>query len=223
MEKCSVVQLEASVVLKIIKHCTENSNAVGKLLGLDVDESLEVTGCFPLPKTKQTAYTTDMLRLITPSAFDNQVVGIYSTLNLEQHTVDSFMSLQAVEPNACLILFDVESSVNRLAFKAYRLSESALKARRFEYSELEELTVTIRNSSFVNSFLGSITPVINLKVETCIENTLHSLVSALETYSGSNNSVSEAKLKLQLNACLEALEDSKTQNNLADHVTNWTF
>lgn len=49
------VQLYGQVVLKIVKHCQENSSATstalvtGQLLGLDVGQTLEVTDCFPFP------------------------------------------------------------------------------------------------------------------------------------------------------------------------------
>lgn len=43
------------VVLKIIKHCREGlpTFVAGSLLGLDVDEALEVTNCFPFPSTSE--------------------------------------------------------------------------------------------------------------------------------------------------------------------------
>ena len=46
-----VVQLDGSVVLKIVKHCQESQPALvtGQLLGLDIGSTLEVTDCFPFP------------------------------------------------------------------------------------------------------------------------------------------------------------------------------
>ena len=46
-----VVQLDAHVVLKIVKHCKEGfpTLVTGQLLGLDVGQTLEVTDCFPFP------------------------------------------------------------------------------------------------------------------------------------------------------------------------------
>jgi hypothetical protein len=43
------VQLEGLVVLKIIKHCQENfpMTVMGQLLGMDIDETLEITNCYP--------------------------------------------------------------------------------------------------------------------------------------------------------------------------------
>ena len=43
------VQLDASVVLKIIKHCKDlfPSTGTGQLLGVDVQGTLEISNCFP--------------------------------------------------------------------------------------------------------------------------------------------------------------------------------
>lgn len=48
-----VLQLDGLVLLKIIKHCKENVPEVvtGQLLGLNVEDRLEVTNCFPFPST----------------------------------------------------------------------------------------------------------------------------------------------------------------------------
>lgn len=47
------VQLEGQVILKIAKHCKQQSSVsavvTGQLLGLDVGQTLEVTDCFPFP------------------------------------------------------------------------------------------------------------------------------------------------------------------------------
>lgn len=49
--RLDVVQLDALVVMKIIKHCKENPtlSVAGQLLGLDVGRVLEVTGVYPFP------------------------------------------------------------------------------------------------------------------------------------------------------------------------------
>lgn len=49
------VQLDALVVLKVIKHCRDNQSvtAYGQLLGVDVAGVLEVTNCFPVTSKSQ--------------------------------------------------------------------------------------------------------------------------------------------------------------------------
>merc|ERR1711962_834350 len=51
----NVVQLEGLALMKIIKHCHEEGAgntevAQGVLLGLVVDDRLEITNCFPFPR-----------------------------------------------------------------------------------------------------------------------------------------------------------------------------
>ncbi|XP_008488011.1 eukaryotic translation initiation factor 3 subunit H-like [Diaphorina citri] len=51
----SYVQMDGLAVMKIVKHCHEESTnnievAQGALLGLVVDNRLEITNCFPFPK-----------------------------------------------------------------------------------------------------------------------------------------------------------------------------
>lgn len=45
------VAISGLAVLKLTNHCTSNmpSLVTGQLLGLDVDNTLEVTDCFPFP------------------------------------------------------------------------------------------------------------------------------------------------------------------------------
>lgn len=50
-----LVQIDGLAVLKIIKHCHEETSGVldvaqGVLLGLVVDNKLEITNCFPFPR-----------------------------------------------------------------------------------------------------------------------------------------------------------------------------
>lgn len=50
------------VLLKIIKHCHEegtSSDAQGLLLGLVVDSRLEITNCFPFPRSNDDEETDD--------------------------------------------------------------------------------------------------------------------------------------------------------------------
>ena len=45
------VQIDGQVVMKIVKHCSEQAPTLvtGQLLGLDIGATLEVTDCFPFP------------------------------------------------------------------------------------------------------------------------------------------------------------------------------
>ena len=59
VESCiDYVQCDGLVVMKMVKHCHEESSgnmevAQGALLGLVVQNRLEITNCFPFPKNDE--------------------------------------------------------------------------------------------------------------------------------------------------------------------------
>lgn len=89
------VQVDAMVMMKIIKHCKDNhaangSNAWGSLLGVDMGGTLEVTNAFGLPGTRtergdeeerttktSMQYMAEMLRLLHQVSADINPVGMY--------------------------------------------------------------------------------------------------------------------------------------------------
>ena len=65
-------------LLKIVKHCEEHvpKLVTGSLLGLDMEETLEVSNCFPNPyneedggDTDDVAYQMEMMRLLQDVCF----------------------------------------------------------------------------------------------------------------------------------------------------------
>ncbi|KPI98568.1 Eukaryotic translation initiation factor 3 subunit H [Papilio xuthus] len=97
------VQCDGLAVMKIVKHCHEESCsnmevAQGALLGLVVENRLEITNCFPFPKHDDTMdeeeYQLDMMRRLrraiamykdgdyTPDALRNLKIG-YESLFIE--------------------------------------------------------------------------------------------------------------------------------------------
>lgn len=81
----NVVQLDGLVLLKMIKHCTENVPEVvtGQLLGLDVDDKLEVTNCFASPLEENDAesdeHQLEMMKNFRAVNVDNNTVGWYQS------------------------------------------------------------------------------------------------------------------------------------------------
>lgn len=57
---------QKQALLKIIQHCRENypAPASGQLLGLDMDENLEVTNCFPFPTMNEGAKSINRKQVI---------------------------------------------------------------------------------------------------------------------------------------------------------------
>ena len=104
-----VVQLDALVAVKILKHCRDAlpALAMGQLLGLDVGARLEVTNCFAVPSGKEedgpgqhgggggaaaaaaaasaeaaAEYQAEMMRCLRDVNVDNNAVGWYQSTYL---------------------------------------------------------------------------------------------------------------------------------------------
>jgi translation initiation factor 3 subunit H len=71
------VELDALVVLKIIKHCRDNypDTAYGQLLGLDVAGVLEVTNCFPVTSSSSKMSNSAPLAEDDDGGFENASSG----------------------------------------------------------------------------------------------------------------------------------------------------
>lgn len=163
MNLIKTVQLDASVVLKIAQHGKRKENGFGQLLGLDIEEKLQVTSCFPLPNLERNQYASLVQKKLAVMNFDNNVVGMYVTTNLEapiNHDVLSFLlNLQYNDENNILLVFDPLQSVNSIYFKAFRLPKKIVNDKSLSgFSELEELEIEIRNSPFLNSFVYGMPP-----------------------------------------------------------------
>ncbi|OQS04131.1 eukaryotic translation initiation factor 3 subunit H [Thraustotheca clavata] len=146
------VQLEGVALLQIIKHCHENlpRSVTGSLLGLEADETLEITNSFPSPPapmptmpTSPTAkekpmsfayesneYSMDMMKNLREVNMDNNKVGWYqSAMNSTFATTATieyqFQYQKNLGDNAICIVYDpLETMKGTLSIKAYRLSET---------------------------------------------------------------------------------------------------
>lgn len=95
------------VVTKIVKHSREAqpSGALGLLLGIDLDGTLEISNSFPLPhagdeedkSNKSLArYQASMLRSLKEVQADDSVVGFYQSTTLGAFFTQSLVELQAI-------------------------------------------------------------------------------------------------------------------------------
>lgn len=144
----SSVQITSLVLLKIIKHCqdyTDADIATGVLLGMDLEDkskrevNLEVTNCFGLPKVSSESaevdnYTYSMMKLFREVNVDNNNVGFFQSGNLSTsgNDVDLVKSLYShqkdLNNNVVSIIYDpVRSRQGTLAIKAFRLSPEYMK------------------------------------------------------------------------------------------------
>lgn len=91
------LKTKKKVVMKIIKHCQESFplTVTGQLLGMDVENSLEISNCYPFPQVTtsslvpreveqheeidQSQYQMNMMRCVREVNIDHQVVGWYQS------------------------------------------------------------------------------------------------------------------------------------------------
>ncbi|KAL4699557.1 hypothetical protein H8957_000647 [Semnopithecus entellus] len=174
------VQIDGLVVLKIIKHYQEEGQGTevvqGVLLGLVVEDRLEITNCFPFPQhTEDDAdfdevqYQMEMMRSLRHVNIDHLHVGWYQSTYygsfVTRALLDSQFSYQhAIEESVVLIYDPIKTAQGSLSLKAYRLtpklmevckekdfSPEALKKANitFEYM-FEEVPIVIKNSHLIN-------------------------------------------------------------------------
>jgi translation initiation factor 3 subunit H len=184
------VQMDGVAVMKLAKHCSEEAAgnldmAQGALLGLVVDNRLEVTNCFPFPKAydeyfDEEEYQLDMMRKLRRVNVDHYHAGWYQCSEvgsfLTVPLLDSQFHYQISIEEAVVVNYDT-SKTDRgfLTMKAYRLTPQAINMYRegefttdvirnlkLSYKNIfEEVPVVIRNSSLTNILmteLGELIP-----------------------------------------------------------------
>ncbi|XP_054282629.1 eukaryotic translation initiation factor 3 subunit H [Macrosteles quadrilineatus] len=184
------VQMDGLAVMKIVKHCHEEcvsgnlEVAQGALLGLVVDNRLEITNCFPFPKTydesvDEEEYQLDMMRRLRRVNVDHSHVGWYQSSD-----VGSFLNLPLLESQyhyqtsieeSVVLIYDTQKTGRGfLTLKAYRLTPQAINMHREgEFTPdalrslkvgyetlLMEVPVVIRNSPLTNILLSELTELV---------------------------------------------------------------
>ena len=124
--------LARQVVMKIVKHCTEQSPSLvtGQLLGLDIGATLEVTDCFPFPSnpTNPAAdedadedagadYQLEMMRCLREINVDNNTVGWYQSTYLgsyyTEELIETFLAYQENIKRCVCIVYDPTRSATQ--------------------------------------------------------------------------------------------------------------
>lgn len=150
------VELDGLVVMKIMKHSQESTNANGLLLGIDLDGVLNVTNSFAMPnitdddeKSNKSAanarYQTAMLRQLNEVQGDDSVVGFYQSCSLGGFLRQSLIEQQALHQEklrhgGIVIVHDVSGATRGVAsLRAFRLSPAfrrAHKTKKFDTPSL---------------------------------------------------------------------------------------
>ncbi|KAK3092057.1 hypothetical protein FSP39_024795 [Pinctada imbricata] len=180
------VQIDGLVVLKIIKHCQEEGAGgtdlvQGVLLGLVVDNRLEITNCFPFPRHNEeedfdeVQYQMEMMRNLRHVNIDHLHVGWYQSTYfgsfINRALLDSQFNYQhSIEESVVLIYDPLRTTQGFLALRAYRLTADMMDFYRegdftpdsiqaagmsFE-SMFEEIPVVMKNSHLANSLLSEL-------------------------------------------------------------------
>jgi translation initiation factor 3 subunit H len=165
--------------MKMVKHCHEESQssmeiAQGALLGLADGNRLEITNCFPFPKSTDESvdeeeYQLAMMRRLRRVNVDHFHVGWYQSAD-----VGNFLSLTLLESQyhyqtsieeSVVVVYDTQKSARGfLTLKAYRLTPQAiqmykdgdftpeaLRSLNIGYEKLfMEIPIHVRNSALSN-------------------------------------------------------------------------
>lgn len=145
-------------MMKVIKHCHDNfpMTAMGQLLGMDVEDTLEITNCYPFMsqptntaetghdgtdlssfEKEQHQHQREMMWCVREVNIDHQVVGWYQSTGSQ---MGSFLSAQWIETQynyqnhlgniVCLIYDPIRTEEGLLSIKAYRLTKRFMELMR---------------------------------------------------------------------------------------------
>lgn len=167
----------------MVKHCHEESQsnmelAQGALLGLVVDKCLEITNCFPFPKSSddtmdEEEYQLAMMRRLRRVNVDHFHVGWYQSADvgnfLSTPLLESQFHYQTSIEESVVVIYDTQKSARGfLTLKAYRLTPQAiamykendftpeaLRNLKISYEKLfVEVPIVIKNSALTNIMMS---------------------------------------------------------------------
>ncbi|KAI9140514.1 hypothetical protein BKA69DRAFT_1079364 [Paraphysoderma sedebokerense] len=136
----SSVQIDALVVLKIIKHSRESfpTPVTGALLGLDISGRLEVTNCYPFLSKKEDEvddddlYQIDMMKCLREVNVDSNNVGWYQSAPLGSFFNPSCVNIQrdfqlSIGQSVVIEYDPVRSTRSQLSLRAFQLTSNFLE------------------------------------------------------------------------------------------------
>jgi len=176
------IQMDGLAVMKIIKHCYEERSNIdtprGGLLGLVIENRLEITNTFAFPFVKagddslDEDHTSNMMMHMKKINQDYLHVGWYQACELGSFVTTEFVLAQqgyqdSIEESIVVIYDPQKTEKGFLSLKAYRLTQQALKLLaenensitpdlvkqlHLSYDKLfHEVPLVIRNSPLANT------------------------------------------------------------------------
>jgi len=148
-----LVQIDALVFLQIMKHCRQHTPhpVTGMLLGLDVENTLQVTHSFGYVQRGPDdsaghedggeQYQIETLKRLREVNVDSNTVGWYQTTHLGQFFSSTVIETQylyqmQITRSVLLVYDSLQSAIGKPAFKALQLTPAFMKA----YGEADERT-----------------------------------------------------------------------------------
>jgi len=228
-----VVQIDALVVLQIMKHCREHAPrpVTGMLLGLDMEDAMQVTHSFGYVQRGPddvnshqddgAQYQMDMLRRLREVNVDSNTVGWYQTTHLGSFfstiVIDSQYAFQTEIARSVLVVYDsLQSAIGKPAFKALQLTPSFMKAYA-ETNEAGRAAMALHPSS---DMFRDIPVSINFPVlcEAFLINWAIADADSTTSQMGSLDVENQAFLEKNVKMLIESLQDlSQEQNNLINY------
>ncbi|RKP38425.1 eukaryotic translation initiation factor 3 subunit 3 [Dimargaris cristalligena] len=242
------VQIEALVVMKILKHSREAQPATvsGQLLGLDVEKTLEITHCYPVPTGSAEGadeiaqYQVDMMQCLREVNVDSNAVGWYQSAHLDSILEPSIIEMQYnYQKNlkkSVLLVYDLSSTTRgNVSLRAFRLTPEFMElykkgvftTQSFTLAGvtfdniMTELPVVIHNSAVLNMLMHELSePAATADPASMLDS--RRLFSSRNTGAGStlvdSAVVNPAALDLSLNAPLE-----KNLESLLESVDKYNY
>jgi len=160
------VQIDGLALMKILKHARENPQEVtsGPLLGLNINNNLEITNCFPSPSRVSAEdedddgghrFQFEMLKCLREVNVDHLQVGWYQTICLGAHLTKELIKTQfqhqkQIEESVVLIYDPVRTAQGSLSLRAFRLSKQFMEA--WEGKDFSSKTLRDHGITFENVF-----------------------------------------------------------------------
>lgn len=220
------VEIDALVILQVMKHCRQHvpNTVSGVLLGLDVEDTLQVTHSFGYAQKQadehmqedSEVYQLDMLKRLREVNVDSNTVGWYQTTHLGQffseQVIETQYAYQMQIPRTILLVYDpLQSAIGKPAFKAFRLTPEFVKkqteAREANQSALNdfpsgnmfmEIPISITSPVIVEAFL----------VDWCISDPI-STSAQLDTLDVENQAFVEKNVQLLISSLQELAEEQQ--------------
>ena len=171
------VELDALVVMKVVRHCHSAlpSFVTGQLLGLDIERALEITHSFPFPNKDQRSpqlndddnpdqagesYQAEMMRCLRDVNVDNNTVGWYKSTYfssfIDEDCIETQFNYQLNIPTAVLLIYDPSRTHTMdLPLQAFRLTDNFMEL----YEKGDFSTNALQSASFRSSDIFEELPV----------------------------------------------------------------